>query len=125
MAESATRRVGANTILVSAVIASLPVAGCVTTAPADPQRAAYSAACEAKSPEKASAFIRNYPDSPMVRDLLLCLPTPALKRLAPDAVKAISPEVIKTLSKTTLTVLSLTPPTVVPRARPLEGGYDG
>jgi hypothetical protein len=123
--DDAGRRASGRALLLSAAIATLPLAGCVPYGYSDEQHRAYSAAFVSKSPAEASDFIRRYPDSPLVRDLLVGLPASTVKRLAPDAVKAISPSIIRTLPPDVLALLKLAAPKP---AAPLpvrvpQGGY--
>ena len=112
-------------LLLSAVLVAVPLAGCDTAMYSPQQQAMYSQVVTTKNPALASDFIRKYPDSPLIRNILLSLPPAALKRLSKDAVTKIPPATLKTLPADVVALLGLAPPKTTVSLRTRPTGYDG
>ena len=112
-------------LLLSAVLTAVPLAGCDTAMYSPQQQAMYSQVVATKNPALASDFIRKYPDSPLIRNILLSLPPAALKRLSKDAVTKIPPDILKTLPADVVALLGLSGPKPVVPTRTQTGSYDG
>ncbi len=125
MTDSKNRTSIGRGLLLSVVLTAVPLAGCDTVFYPPGQQAMYTQVVTTKDPALAGNFIRMYPDSPLVRNVLLSLPPSSLKRLSKDAVARIPPETLKTLPADIVTLLGTAPPkpTTIQRKRP--GGYDG
>lgn len=102
----------------------MPLAGCDPVYTAQEQ-AAYDQAATGRSVAAVNDFLRKYPDSPLVRQLLTGLPPATLKRLSKSAVQGLSPDVVRSLPPDILALLGLTRPKAPPPIRTQSSGYDG
>lgn len=125
MTDSKNRTSIGRSLLLGVVLTAVPLAGCDTVSYPPGQQTMYTQVVTTKDPALASNFIRMYPDSPLVRNVLLSLPPASLKRLSRDAVARIPPATLSTLPAAVVTLLGAAPPksTTIRRLRP--GGYDG
>jgi hypothetical protein len=129
-------------LLLGVVVAATPLAGCdlisqiqqqplsnelaSVSAPAN-ERSAFDMAVASRSPADAEAFLRNYPDSELVRTLLTRLPVPTLQRIDDDAVALVSPTVLNLLPFHVRQALGLIAPSSNDRSSSSSGsdGYSG
>jgi hypothetical protein len=99
-------------LLLGVIVAATPLAGCdiltrfeqqslaselaSVSVPAA-ERSAFDAALASRSAADAEAFLRRYPDSELVRTLLVRLPTPALQRIDRGAVDLVGSSLLNGL----------------------------
>ena len=114
-----------RSLLLGTVLATLPLAACDIVNYSPKQQAMYSQVVTTKDPVLASDFLRKYPDSPLVRNLLVSLPPAALRRLSKDAVDGISPSILGTLPADILVILGRSGHKPPPPIRHHSTGYSG
>ncbi len=91
--------IGATPILGAATLAQdLPPAPVLAQAETDPmERQMFEQAAQSGDPARINAFLRAYPDSPLVRSLLVNLPPETLQFLESSALLQVSPAVVRSL----------------------------
>ncbi len=91
--------IGATPILGAVTLAQdLPPAPVLAQAEIDPlERQMFEQAAQSGDPARINAFLRAYPDSPLVRSLLVNLPPETLQFIERSALSLVGPAVVRSL----------------------------
>lgn len=122
--------------MLSVAIGATPVIGAIATAQEGPpilaqaeigaqERALFEQAAQSGNAGRINAFLRTYPDSPLVRALLVNLPPETLQLVEPSSLALVNPATLRTLPITVRLSLGLGAPSNLNDQPGTGGTIDG